>query len=68
MKKNRIPRAAKTLRIKFLIDTSSSRRGDVVNAHKSDSGWVGEAADGKLYCFPVAMLRSSDVCELTILE
>ena len=40
MKSNRIPRAAKTLKVKFLIDTSGTKQGETVTVHKNDHGWV----------------------------
>lgn len=66
-KSNRIPRAARSLQVEFLADTSSSKKGDVVKVHKNDFGWIGIASDGKYYYFPVAMLRTPEVCKITVL-
>ena len=65
-KNNRIPRTARALQVEFLTDTSSSKKGDVVKAYKNDFGWVGEV-NGKHYYFPVAMLRTPEVCKITVL-
>ena len=65
-KNNRIPHAARTLQVEFLTDTSSNKKGDIVKVYKNDFGWVGEA-NGKHYYFPVAMLRTPEVCKITVL-
>ena len=67
MKNNRIPRAATSLQVEFLTGTSSSKKGDVIKVYKTDYGWVGEATNGKCYYFPVAMLRTPEVCKITVL-
>lgn len=67
-KNNRIPRTARTLQVEFLTDTSSSKKGDIVKVHKNDYGWVGEAADGKRYYFSATMLRTPEVCKITVLS
>ena len=61
---NRIPRAARCLQVKFLINTSGAKKDEIVNIYKGDYGWIGETASGKRLCFLVAMLRNPEVCEI----
>ena len=67
MKINKIPRAAKTLKVKFLIDTSGTKQGETVTVHKNDHGWVGQVASGKHYYFFPSMLRNPEVCEIAVI-
>lgn len=61
---NRIPRSARTLQVEFLIDTSGTKKGEIVTVHKNDSGWIGQVASGERLYFFVSMLRNSGVCKI----
>ena len=67
MKKNVIPRAARSLRLTFKRSTSHSKEGDVVIVHKNDNGWVGLFPNGKYYYCFVGMIRDPEICSLEII-
>lgn len=60
-----IPRTATKLKVTFLIDTSSHKKGEstVVCKNTNNSMW----SDGK-YAYFVGMLRNKDICNVEVLE
>ena len=63
-KNNRIPRSARCLQVRFLINTSGAKKDETATVYKGDNGWIGETESGNRFCCFVAMLRNPDVCEI----
>ena len=66
MKKNRIPRNATQMRVVMKVSSTAGQVGEVLNAWKDGNAWHGKNRNGETYFLFLAMLRSSEVCDIEI--
>ena len=68
-KGNRIPRNARRIFVKWLIDTTGNKAGDAATVEKDDRGqWIETTASGKRYAVAVSILRNADIIRIEKIE
>ena len=64
MKNNVIPRKFYNISVKMIIDTSETKKNDVIQVSKNDFGYLAynKRTNKNFYVF-ASMLRNSELCE-----